>query len=166
MAAVTICSDFEAPKNKVSHCFPICLLVYSNFLLFYDSVFEGGMVLRICPRRNWQICASFAFFFVTLGVKLYCLFEIFFVPLGRLLLLQKVLILLFLHLMDVGMLYFHFDLSSGNILFLLWFHHWPNSCSKECGSGTTCLFHMHLRRMYFLLGKQIPHHCVAWGAWM
>ena len=25
MAAVTICSDFGAPKNKVSHCFPIYL---------------------------------------------------------------------------------------------------------------------------------------------
>ena len=28
MAAITICSDFEAPKNKLSHyfhCFPICL---------------------------------------------------------------------------------------------------------------------------------------------
>ena len=25
MAAVTICSDFEAPQNKVSHCFPIYL---------------------------------------------------------------------------------------------------------------------------------------------
>ena len=25
MAVVTICSDFGAPKNKVSHCFPICL---------------------------------------------------------------------------------------------------------------------------------------------
>ena len=25
MAAVTICSDFGAQKNKVSHCFPICL---------------------------------------------------------------------------------------------------------------------------------------------
>ena len=23
MAAITICSDFEVPKNKVSHCFPI-----------------------------------------------------------------------------------------------------------------------------------------------
>ena len=26
MAAVTICSDFGAPQNKVSHCFPIYLL--------------------------------------------------------------------------------------------------------------------------------------------
>ena len=25
MAAVTICSDFGAPQNKVCHCFPICL---------------------------------------------------------------------------------------------------------------------------------------------
>ena len=25
MAAITICSDFGAQKNKVSHCFPICL---------------------------------------------------------------------------------------------------------------------------------------------
>ena len=25
MAAITICSDFRAPKNKVSHCFPIYL---------------------------------------------------------------------------------------------------------------------------------------------
>ena len=28
MATITICSDFEAPQNKVSHCFhcfPICL---------------------------------------------------------------------------------------------------------------------------------------------
>ena len=23
MAAITICSDFGAPKNKVSHCFPL-----------------------------------------------------------------------------------------------------------------------------------------------
>ena len=27
VAAVTICSDFEAPKNKVSHCFH-CLPIY------------------------------------------------------------------------------------------------------------------------------------------
>ena len=26
MAAVTICSDFGAQENKVSHCFPIYLL--------------------------------------------------------------------------------------------------------------------------------------------
>ena len=26
MAAVTICSDFGAPQNKVCHCFPIYLL--------------------------------------------------------------------------------------------------------------------------------------------
>ena len=25
LASVTICSDFGAPKNKVSHCLPICL---------------------------------------------------------------------------------------------------------------------------------------------
>ena len=27
MAAVTICSDFRAPQNKVSHCFP-CFPIY------------------------------------------------------------------------------------------------------------------------------------------
>ena len=30
MAAVTICSDFGAPKNKVSHCFPIYLLILGS----------------------------------------------------------------------------------------------------------------------------------------
>ena len=106
----------------------------------------------------------FFFFLVTLGVRLYCLFEMFFVPWGRLLLLQKVWILLFLHLIDFAMLCFHFYLSSGNILFLLWFLHWPKSCSEECGSVPTCLFHVHLRRMYLLLGRQIPSHCTTWEA--
>ena len=23
--AITICGDFQAPPNKVSHCFPICM---------------------------------------------------------------------------------------------------------------------------------------------
>ena len=103
----------------------------------------------------------FFFFLVTLGVRLYCLFEMFFVPWGRLLLLQKVLILLFLHLRDLGMLYFHFYLSSGNISFLLWFLRWPKSCSGECGSVTTCLFCVHLGRMYILLGRWIPSHCTT-----
>ena len=33
MAAVTICGDFGAQENKVSHCFPIYLAILKSFPL-------------------------------------------------------------------------------------------------------------------------------------
>ena len=43
MAEVTICSDFGAPKNKVSHCFPIfhysdIVTGISNFIRCLDQL--------------------------------------------------------------------------------------------------------------------------------
>ena len=38
MAAVTICSDFRAQENKISHCFPIYLL-WSDGTRFHDLSF-------------------------------------------------------------------------------------------------------------------------------
>ena len=40
MAAVTICNDFEAPKNKVSHCFH-CFPITSWILNSVTTTFEG-----------------------------------------------------------------------------------------------------------------------------
>ena len=37
MAAVTICSDFGAPQNKVSHCF-YCLLIYLHEVMGPDAM--------------------------------------------------------------------------------------------------------------------------------
>ena len=64
MAAVTICSDFGAPQNKVSHCFPIylpCSLGISNFLeeisrlshsiiflYFFALITEEGFLVSPC----------------------------------------------------------------------------------------------------------------------
>ena len=40
MAAVTICSDFGAPQNKVSHCFSINLpYIFLIFFLFFFKLF-------------------------------------------------------------------------------------------------------------------------------
>ena len=39
MAAVTICSDFGAPKNKVWHCFH-CLPIYSHEVMGPDAIFQ------------------------------------------------------------------------------------------------------------------------------
>ena len=42
MAAITICSDFGAQKNKVSHCFPIYLPVKKEFHLFSIWLLAGS----------------------------------------------------------------------------------------------------------------------------
>ena len=39
MAAITICSDFRAPQNKISHCFPIYLL-WSDRTRCHDLTFS------------------------------------------------------------------------------------------------------------------------------
>ena len=43
MAAVTICSDFGAPQNKVSHCFsinlPYVFLIFFHFFLIIYFIF-------------------------------------------------------------------------------------------------------------------------------
>ena len=53
MAAVTICSDFGAPKNKVWHCFPI-YLPWSNGtrchdLSFLNVQFEANIFTLLSP---------------------------------------------------------------------------------------------------------------------
>ena len=49
MAAITICSDFGAPKNKVWHCFH-CLPIYSPF--------KKGWNIAICKNMDgpWRYC--------------------------------------------------------------------------------------------------------------
>ena len=46
MAAVTICSDFGAHKNKVSHCF-YCFPIYSHEVMGPDA-----MIFRPNPWRK------------------------------------------------------------------------------------------------------------------
>ena len=81
MAAVTICSDFGAPQNKVCHCFH-CSLGISNFLeeissLSHSVVFlylfaliaeEGFLIspcysLELCIQMGISFLFSFAFRF-------------------------------------------------------------------------------------------------------
>ena len=48
MAAVTICSDFRAQKNKVSHCFPLCHEVMgpdAMILVFWTVSFKPAFSL-------------------------------------------------------------------------------------------------------------------------
>ena len=56
MAAVTICSDFGAQENKVSHCFhcfPICHEVMGlDATIFVFCLFEGNPVGEITIRRG------------------------------------------------------------------------------------------------------------------
>ena len=49
MAAVTICSDFEAPQNNVSHCFH-CFPIYFPWVMGPDA-----MILVSSPITWWQI---------------------------------------------------------------------------------------------------------------
>ena len=45
MAAVTICSDFEAQKNKVSHCFPLYLYAYIYIHICNEVRGPNAMIL-------------------------------------------------------------------------------------------------------------------------
>ena len=51
-AAVTICSDFGAPQNKVSHCFH-CFLIYLQKVTERADSFEKTLMLgKIESRRR------------------------------------------------------------------------------------------------------------------
>ena len=53
MAAVTICSDFGAPKNKVCHCFVFAILGSSNKK---DGGSSGGSVVKNpLPRQETRV---------------------------------------------------------------------------------------------------------------
>ena len=64
MAAVTICSDFGAPKNKVSHCFPI-YLPWSNGTVCHDlsvlnvELYDSFFTLRFQLYK--RLFSSFSF---------------------------------------------------------------------------------------------------------
>ena len=47
MAVVTICSDFETPKNKVTHCFPC----FSHCLPWNDMT---GAMIFVFWRLSWK----------------------------------------------------------------------------------------------------------------
>ena len=52
MAAVTICSDFGAPQNKVSHCFD-CFPIYHQMVNTKIRLGEGnGTPLQYCCLEN------------------------------------------------------------------------------------------------------------------
>ena len=61
MAAVTICSDFGAQENKVSHCFH-CFPMYfkinwtkrSYWNIIYSSTFYWGAVISLCWGTQWK----------------------------------------------------------------------------------------------------------------
>ena len=46
MAAVTICSDFGAPKNKVCHCFP-----YTEYIMWNAGLDEAQAGIKIAQRN-------------------------------------------------------------------------------------------------------------------
>ena len=50
MAAVTICSDFGAQKNKVSHCFHFQLFVNK---IFYCKIFTLQYCADFCHTSTW-----------------------------------------------------------------------------------------------------------------
>ena len=50
MAAITICSDFGAPKNKVWHCFPIYFL-YAEYIIRNAGLDEAQAGIKIAGRK-------------------------------------------------------------------------------------------------------------------
>ena len=51
MAAATICSDFGAPKNKFSHCFPI----YSRAQLFETPwTYQAPLTMGFSRQEHWS----------------------------------------------------------------------------------------------------------------
>ena len=74
MAAVTICSDFGAPRNKVCHCFhcfPIYLL-WSNGTRCYALSFLNVVFVCICVCVCFKPALSFSSF--TFIKRLFCSF--------------------------------------------------------------------------------------------
>ena len=56
MAAVTICSDFGAQKNKVSHCFH-CFPIYSHEMMGPDALTIGQTQLEASCHRSMETTA-------------------------------------------------------------------------------------------------------------
>ena len=57
MAAITICSDFGAPQNKVSHCFH-CFSIYLHEMMGPDAMILVFWMLSFKPRFS---LSSFTF---------------------------------------------------------------------------------------------------------
>ena len=53
MAAVTICSDFEAPQNKVCHCFH-CFPIYLPWMMGPDTVILVFWMLSLKPTFSFS----------------------------------------------------------------------------------------------------------------
>ena len=84
MAAVTICSDFEAPKNKVWHCFPIYFpwsdgtklaVFYPTLLLLSSQYFPMDSTQIFCSFRNVTLPIFLLIANVKDLLKSCCLFE-------------------------------------------------------------------------------------------
>ena len=60
MAAVTICSDSGAQKNKVSHCFPIYLPGHGTTDLFQiGKGVRQGCILSLCLFNLYNLYAEY-----------------------------------------------------------------------------------------------------------
>ena len=59
MAAVTICSDFGAPKNKVWHCF-YCFSIYFPYIAIYlhTCIFAGTCLIYMETSYFLQMCST------------------------------------------------------------------------------------------------------------
>ena len=78
MAAVTICSDFGAPKNKVSHCFH-CFPIYFHevIIILYSKATKPTMkdnfISRLHIQKALTFCPFIHLLYIYIGTNLYLL---------------------------------------------------------------------------------------------